>query len=1305
LAILVGSTAARADPLAGFSPEGNLIVVATDGGGLSVWSVETRSKIDGANAPVLEWKSVSLSADGGLAAALALDAAKQGKLVIWDRRLKAVRVFDAPFANSRSSFFDTPLWQPQGHRLILRRESGEPAYLVDATDGKVLAAIEGTIDNPFSPDGKYLISKSADGRSLLLHDAATGVTERTIAAPMRIRDARFVSDGIIATMSINCEIIHSGVTSGEASWDPVRAADDNCSLSRIAEDGVHAVVEINSNQWTVLSLATGKTVYAAPSKDNISSVEVTAGYFLSAADDRPLARSLDGKTSVDLPVSRSYFDNNYRSRVVAGGRLLSNFPDEPIRIFALVSGDELLCVDAAVSCAVGRLRANYGAAVRAGRPADIVRILTAKEADEITLGPEWGSSRTALADSYLLLGERQAARSVLEGALISLGLADRSQAQLRLAAFAAEDGEPSRALGLVEALIRDIDRAGADPQTTTMTLVRRSNGLRIGLGPADIVDLKDFLSETLGLGEIRAGSAAVTLDEEQYSKLMKMSGVTGARELAAIGFEAGLSLTERRMALLRAVGDAETMRAGLLLERSRGEAALDSALAAQLAIERFSTFLDSERNGLALDLRIRRQNLRADILRRLGDIPAAVATRDVALAALAKRDRPNPFRLAQINRSIAEDRVTIGAFQDAADNLSNAKAALRGKAPDDSMEYLLTIAAAASLDLARPSGMATPDPDVESGIVAARSRLATQRSEATNTDYLKLAPLFEAGLDSSWYASGLPVRRYTEKAPATRTTAPLVVGPRPDGNILDLRFSADGSKLFSREYDREIEWDVETSAPVSARKPDDPGSLRSVTREQPIAFSDRRRKAIVDGDAILIVDDRTSATVQIMFGEVIKAVGISPDGTKIAVSSAFSSRIRVYATDSGAQIHDLVGHRSKVVSLAWSPDSVALATGSDAGAILIFSPDTSIIATKLSGDVSANGHKAKIETFRFSADSRSLYTLSSAVFERDGDPLRQWDTATRRLIARYPAGRDDMIFVSRDGTRVVTLGSDGADLFSTATPDVVERSLDAPTGAASGDVAVVTAQNVGVISQTYGRGTAAFDIDSGVVKWRREDVSGSRIAADDRGSLIAVADTRRDASLKLLAADDGHEICSSAVKPLLVDGRFAPDPFDVIAFSKDGSEIVGLGMRIAKDTLGLSVISNLARATRWSARNCSLVSDVGGLAAKADRAALDAAFGGDAAAVADMVGTGDDPVVTLRFSPNGKRAFALTEREKLFLYFADGFLPPRQLAVFADDVSELDFSPDGLRLAASSGNGLWLWNAATGELEGEVGRE
>jgi WD40 repeat protein len=93
------------------------------------------------------------------------------------------------------------------------------------------------------------------------------------------------------------------------------------------------------------------------------------------------------------------------------------------------------------------------------------------------------------------------------------------------------------------------------------------------------------------------------------------------------------------------------------------------------------------------------------------------------------------------------------------------------------------------------------------------------------------------------------------------------------------------------------------------------------------------------------------------------------------------SSVRVFDTDSGKQVTQLVGHAGYVGAVMFSPDGKLIATGGDDGTARVWEARTGNQVLEL------RGHRAPVTGVVFSLDGQSLFTTS-----KDGT-VRSWDVA------------------------------------------------------------------------------------------------------------------------------------------------------------------------------------------------------------------------------------------------------------------------------------------------------------------------
>lgn len=132
--------------------------------------------------------------------------------------------------------------------------------------------------------------------------------------------------------------------------------------------------------------------------------------------------------------------------------------------------------------------------------------------------------------------------------------------------------------------------------------------------------------------------------------------------------------------------------------------------------------------------------------------------------------------------------------------------------------------------------------------------------------------------------------------------------------------------------------------------------------------------------------------------------------------TAADATIKIWDSRSGALAHTLEGHLAGVSTIAWSPDSKVLASGSDDKIIRLWDVSTGrCLPSPLVG------HHNYVYSLAFSPKGNMLVSGSydEAVF--------LWDVRTARLMRSLPAHSDPVSGVDfvRDGTLIVSCASDG----------------------------------------------------------------------------------------------------------------------------------------------------------------------------------------------------------------------------------------------------------------------------------------
>ncbi|MDE0298538.1 MAG: dockerin type I domain-containing protein [Candidatus Poribacteria bacterium] len=246
-------------------------------------------------------------------------------------------------------------------------------------------------------------------------------------------------------------------------------------------------------------------------------------------------------------------------------------------------------------------------------------------------------------------------------------------------------------------------------------------------------------------------------------------------------------------------------------------------------------------------------------------------------------------------------------------------------------------------------------------------------------------------------------------------------------SFASLAFSPDGETLASggRLQDGTIRlWDVETGEEkLSITEGSDSAdhltfSYDGTTIASAGGFSDSN---------IYLWDAATGELKQTLEGkeyEGVTSIAFSRDSATLASSTEFGdSDIRLWDVETGQQKGSVTGHTSDVVALAFSPDEVTMASGSEDGSIRFWDFEEA----KQEGAIT--GHTSGINRLAFSSDGTTLVTVNYHTVEL-------WDAATGEF--RNSAIEEGFIF--RAG-----LSGDG-DTFAISDYDESIRLLDVSTG-------------------------------------------------------------------------------------------------------------------------------------------------------------------------------------------------------------------------------------------------------------------
>lgn len=152
-------------------------------------------------------------------------------------------------------------------------------------------------------------------------------------------------------------------------------------------------------------------------------------------------------------------------------------------------------------------------------------------------------------------------------------------------------------------------------------------------------------------------------------------------------------------------------------------------------------------------------------------------------------------------------------------------------------------------------------------------------------------------------------------------------------------------------------------------------------------------------------------------GDEVNSVAFSPDGVWIA-SGSDEKTVRLREAQTGTVVgQPLVGHSRSVRSVAFSPDGARIASGSDDSKVRLWDAQTGVAIGQ-----PLTGHSGGVSSVAFSPDGARIASGSS------DKTVRLWDARTGTAIGQPLTGHSSWVSsvaFSPDGTRVASGSGDG----------------------------------------------------------------------------------------------------------------------------------------------------------------------------------------------------------------------------------------------------------------------------------------
>lgn len=230
----------------------------------------------------------------------------------------------------------------------------------------------------------------------------------------------------------------------------------------------------------------------------------------------------------------------------------------------------------------------------------------------------------------------------------------------------------------------------------------------------------------------------------------------------------------------------------------------------------------------------------------------------------------------------------------------------------------------------------------------------------------------------------------------TRTFQPIHELFGHEGGVLDICFSADGSRLASASSDNTIRiWDCQSGSELTVL--DGHGS-----HVRALSFLDDGTR-IVSGsrDGTLKIWDLAKGSELLSLqghqGSVYD-IAVSPNERAFA-SAGEDGLVKLWDARDGKEIETLAGHASYVLSLAFSPSGLKIASTSGKNTVIIWDLKSASVVGELIG------HKGPLKNVSFSPDGSRLVSSSM-----HGD-MKIWDSDSYDELRTLPIrGATDMCF-------------------------------------------------------------------------------------------------------------------------------------------------------------------------------------------------------------------------------------------------------------------------------------------------------
>ncbi|KAG4437673.1 hypothetical protein IFR05_006835 [Cadophora sp. M221] len=408
----------------------------------------------------------------------------------------------------------------------------------------------------------------------------------------------------------------------------------------------------------------------------------------------------------------------------------------------------------------------------------------------------------------------------------------------------------------------------------------------------------------------------------------------------------------------------------------------------------------------------------------------------------------------------------------------------------------------------------------------------------------------------------------------------------------------------------------------------------------------------------------------------VRSVAFSPDSKQV-ISGSGDRTVRLWDAATGAALQTLEGHTGSVSSVAFSPDSKQVVSGSDDGTVRLWDAATGAALQTL------EGYTSLVSSVAFSPNGKQVISGS-------GDwMMRLWDVATGAVLQTFKGHISSVSSVafSPDGKQVISGSGDRTVRLWDAATGVVLQTLEGHTSSVSSVAFSLDGKKV--VSGSEDKTVQLWDSTTGAVlqtlKGHISSVKSVAFSTDNKqvvsGSddrTVRLWDAATGAALQTL---EGHTGSVSSV-------AFSPDSKQIVSGS------VGRIVRLWDATVR-AALQTLAGHTS-SVSSVAFSPDGKQVVSGSDDGTVRLWDSTTGAALQTLKGH-TSSVSSVAFSPDGKLVTSGSDDETVRLWDTATGAALQTLEGHTSWVSSVAFSSDSKQVVSGSGDEtVRLWDTATG---------